>query len=232
MNHKTIAYAFRASLPVMAGYLVLGIGFGILMQSHGYAWYWATVMSIAVYAGSMQYIAVDLLAAGANMITFALMTLVVNARHIFYGLTMLTKYKNIGKAKPYLIFALTDETFSLVCDPDLPKDVDQGEYDLFLSLFDHCYWIVGSTLGALLGRALVFDSTGVDFTMTALFVVIVLGQWEKSRNHLPAITGFVVSAICLLIFGPADFLIPSMLLIAAALLLEGKFGKAGETDGR
>lgn len=230
MNRKTIAHAFRASLPVMAGYLVLGIGFGILMQSHGYAWYWATVMSIAVYAGSMQYIAVDLLAAGANMITFALMTLVVNARHIFYGLTMLTKYKDAGKAKPYLIFALTDETFSLVCDAELPEDVDRNGYYFFLSLFDHCYWILGSTAGALLGAALAFNSAGVEFSMTALFVVIVLGQWEKSHNHLPALTGFVVSAICLLIFGPSDFLIPSMLFIAVALLLEGKLGKAGEEN--
>lgn len=230
MNKKTTAFAFRASLPVMAGYIVLGMGFGILMQSRGYAWYWTALMSIAIYAGSMQYVAIDLLSASAGLITFALMTLAVNARHLFYGLTMLTKYKDIGKAKPYLIFALTDETFSLVCAADLPKDVKENEYFLLVSLFNQAYWVLGSVSGALLGSALSFNSRGVEFSMTALFTVTVIGQWEKSKNHLPALTGFGVSAVCLLLFGPADFLIPSMLIITAFLLLERRFGKGDEEN--
>lgn len=226
--NKTTTYAFRASLPVMAGYIVLGIGFGILMHSHGYAWYWSVLMSIAIYAGSMQYVAIDLLSAGANLITFALMTLAVNARHLFYGLTMLVKYKDVGKAKPYLIFALTDETFSLVCNADLPKEVNTTKYYLLVSIFNQFYWVLGSLLGTLLGSALSFNSMGVEFSMTALFTVTVISQWEKSQNHLPALTGFIVSVLCLLLFGPADFLIPAMLIITALLLLERKFKKGEE----
>lgn len=230
MNKKTLQYAFRATLPVMAGYIVLGIGFGILMHSHGYAWYWAALMSFAIYAGSMQYVAVDLLSASAGMITFALMTLAVNARHLFYGLTMLTKYKNTGKSKPYLIFALTDETFSLVCAPDLPETVDTNKYYLFVSLFNQIYWVLGSILGTLLGSALSFNSMGVEFSMTALFTVTVIGQWEKSQNHMPALTGFVISILCLFLFGPADFLIPAMILITVLLLLERTFRKEDTKD--
>lgn len=229
MNKNTITYALRASLPVMAGYVVLGIGFGILMQSHGFAWYWACLMSLVIYAGSMQYVAVDLLSAGANMITFALVTLAVNARHLFYGLTMLTKYREMKKAKPYLIFSLTDETFSLVCAADLPEQVDENKYYLLVSLFNQIYWIVGSIAGALLGSALSFNSTGIEFSMTALFTVTVVSQWEKSRNHLPALTGLIVSAVCLVLFGAADFLIPTMLLITVLLLLEKKYRK-GEAE--
>lgn len=222
MNKKTITYAFRASLPVLAGYVVLGMGFGILMQSKGFAWYWAALMSVAIYAGSMQYVAMDLLSAGAGMITFALMTLAVNARHLFYGLTMLTKYKETGKKKPYLIFALTDETFSLVCAADLPEEVDEHSYDLLVSLLNQVYWVLGSIMGAVLGSALSFNSTGIEFSMTALFTVTVIGQWEKSRSHVPAVTGFVVSVLCLLLFGPADFLIPAMIFITVLLLAEHK----------
>lgn len=223
--NKTTTYAFRASLPVMAGYIVLGTGFGILMHSRGYAWYWAVLMSLSIYAGSMQYVAVDLLSASANMITFALMTLAVNARHLFYGLTMLTRYKDTGKKKPYLIFALTDETFSLVCDTNLPDEIDTNTYYLLVSLFNQSYWVIGSLLGTLLGSALSFNSMGIEFSMTALFTVTVINQWEKSQNHLPALTGFLVSILSLFLFGPADFLIPAMLIITVLLLLERKFKK-------
>ncbi len=230
MDRKTFFYAFRASLPVMAGYIVLGIGFGILMQAHGYAWYWSALMSAVIYAGSIQYVAVDLLSAGANIITAALMTLAVNARHLFYGLTMLVKYRDAGRFKPYLIFALTDETFSLVCSADLPDGVDENRYYLLVSLLDHFYWILGSVLGAVLGAALSFNSAGVEFAMTALFTVIVVEQWESSSGHLPAITGFVTSIACLLLFGVNDFLIPAMLVITALLLIERRFGKAGDEN--
>lgn len=227
MKQRTFSYAFRASLPVMTGYVVIGIGFGILMQSQGFPWYWAALMSLTVYAGSMQYVAVDLLGSGASLITFALMTLAVNARHLFYGLTMLEKYKETGKAKPYLIFSLTDETFSLVCAADLPDTVNRKKYYLYVSLFNQLYWVVGSVLGALLGTVLSFPSAGVEFSMTALFTVTMIEQWEKSGDHLPALTGIAVSILCLLLFGPGKFLIPAMVFITLLLLLEGTFGKAG-----
>ena len=219
MNKRTLNYAFLASLPVMAGYVVLGIGFGILLHSKGYSFGWAVLMSLTIYAGSMQYVGVDLLAGGASLISAGLMTLMVNARHLFYGISMVEKYRNTGKWKPYLIFSLTDETYSLVCDPDLPRDVNRKTYYILVSLFDQCYWVIGSLAGALIGSALTFDTAGIDFSMTALFVVIFVEQWEKTRQHIPALLGLSISLICLLIFGPDQFLIPSMLAIPVGLFL-------------
>lgn len=228
MNKKTIRYSFLASLPVMAGYLVLGMGFGILLHDKGYSVWWALLMSAAIYAGSMQYVGVELLASGASLISAALMTLMVNARHLFYGISMVDKYRDTGKKKPYLIFALTDETYSLVCDADLPGDIDRTSYYFLVSLMDQCYWVLGSVIGALLGSALDFNTEGIDFAMTALFVVIVVEQWEKTRQHIPALLGMAVSVVCLLIFGAANFLIPSMLCITAGLFLLRGFIKKGE----
>lgn len=226
----TISYSFRASLPIMAGYIVLGLGFGLLLQSKGYGWWWATFMSIIVYAGSMQYVAIDLLAGGASLITAALMTVMVNIRHLFYGVTMIEKYKGTGRKKPYLIFALTDETFSLVCSADPPESVNRKRYYFFISLFDQIYWVAGSTIGAVLGDVIPFDTTGIDFSMTALFVVIFVEQWEKAANHIPALTGIVITVICLLVFGQDNFLMPSMIVITIALFIEKRWigEKCGE----
>ena len=219
VDKATLKYSFKKSIPVFAGYIVLGMGFGILLQSKGYPWWLAPIMSISIYAGSMQYVAVDLLATGASYITTAIMTIVVNFRHIFYGVSMLDKYKNVGAKKPYLIFALTDETFSLVCMDDQLDYVNKNQYYLLLSLFNQCYWIIGSTIGAIVGNAFKFNTAGVEFSMTALFVTIFIDQWEKSKNHFPAISGIVISVICLFIFGPSGFLIPSLLIITVVLLL-------------
>ncbi|MDO4975635.1 MAG: AzlC family ABC transporter permease [Eubacteriales bacterium] len=229
MNQKkTLLYSFRSSLPVMAGYVVLGIGFGILLESKGYGILWAFAMSLFIYAGSMQYVAIDLLAVGANLITVAIMTLMVNIRHIFYGITMLLKYKDTGKEKPYLIFALTDETFSLVCSPDLPEGVDRKKYYFFVSLFNQIYWITGSLIGNILGNVIPFSTKGIDFSMTALFLVILFGQWESTKEHKPALTGILISVICLLIFGADSFLIPSMIGITIALFGLKRFMKEEE----
>ncbi len=222
-TRATVRHAFKASLPVMAGYIVLGIGFGILLQSKGYSPVWALLMSLCIYAGSMQYVAVDLLAGGASLIAAALMTVMVNVRHIFYGITMLERYKNTGKKKPYLIFSLTDETFSLVCSPSLPDKVDEHKYYLYVSIFNHCYWVLGSTVGALLGELLPFSFAGIEFSMTALFVVIFVEQWEKTKQHVYALTGLLISVICLLVFGASDFLIPAMLGITVALFIEKRW---------
>jgi len=217
LDRITLKTAFQASLPVMAGYLVLGTGFGILLQEQGYSWIWAVLMSTTIYAGSMQYVAVDLLSAGASILSAALMTIMVNARHILYGLSMLARYKDAGRAKPYLIFALTDETYSLVCDPKLPDGADQRKYEIYLSIINQLYWIAGSLFGALLGEWITINTKGVDFTMTALFVVIFVEQWEKADNHLPALIGVGCAIVCRILFGTANFLIPTM--IAMILLL-------------
>ncbi len=231
MNKKsTLKHSFKASVPVMAGYIILGMGFGILLQSKGYGWWWAALMSITIYAGSMQYVAIDLISGGATLITTAIMTLMVNIRHLFYGITMLEKYKNTGKKKPYLIYSLTDETFSLVCSPVLPDTVDKNLYYLLVSLFDQFYWVLGSVIGGIVGSAITFNTAGIDFSMTALFVVIFVDQWEKTKQHLPAITGGVISIICLLIFGRKNFLIPSMIIITIALFIERRWLNVGEAN--
>ena len=220
MTKQAFKAAFPATIPVMAGYLVLGIGFGILLQSKGYSFLWAGVMSLTIYAGSVQYVAVDLLSTGAGFLSAALMTLVINARHLFYGLSMLEKYRDVkGLKKFYLIFSLTDETYSLVCTARPPKGVDSAAFYFWTSLLDQCYWLAGSVLGGLLGQVLPFDTTGVDFAMTALFVVIFTDQWLTRKNHLPALVGVGVSVVCLLPFGPDNFIIPAMVGIAAVLML-------------
>lgn len=231
---KTFKYAFVRSLPIMAGYIVLGLGFGVLLQSKGYGAGWALAMGGLIYAGSMQYVAIDLLAGGASLISAALMTLMVNARHLFYGISMLERYKDTGAVKPYLIFALTDETYSVVCSGDVPDGVDRKKYYFWVSLLDQFYWVVGCVAGALLGSVLPFDTTGIDFSMTALFLVVMVEQWRSTCDHIPALVGLGVSLVCLLIFGSSNFLIPSMIGITVALtLLRGTMEKrkeAGHAD--
>ena len=227
---KTLRYAFARTLPIMAGYLVLGLGFGVLLQSKGYGWGWSLAMSTLIYAGSMQYITIDLLAGGASLISAALMTLMVNARHLFYGISMLQRYKNTGAAKLYLIFALSDETYSVVCSGDVPEGVDQNRYYLFASLFDQIYWVLGSVTGTLLGSIIPFDTTGIDFSMTALFLVVMVEQWHAGKDHTPALVGLGVSLVCLLVFGSSDFLIPSMVGITAALTVLRGFMQKKEAD--
>lgn len=219
MNKDLIKYAFMQTLPIMAGYLVLGMGFGILLYDHGYSVLWAILMSITIYAGSMQYVAIDLISSGASILTTLLMTLMVNTRHLFYGISMVDKYKDTKPYKPYLIYALTDETYSLVCDAHILEGMDINKYYFLVSLFDQCYWVIGSVLGSLIGSAFSFDTTGVDFSMTALFVVIFVEQWESADNHIPASIGILVSVICLIVFGADSFLIPTMIIITIVLFL-------------
>lgn len=217
---KVIKPAFTATLPVMAGYLILGFGFGIIIKANGYSIALAAAMSIFIYAGSMQYVAIGLMTGGASLITTALTTLMVNIRHLFYGVSMLEKYQQTGKAKPYLIFALTDETYSLVCG-DLPNIApeDRTHYELLVSLLNHLYWITGSVAGAVAGSLIQFNSQGIDFALTALFLTVFTDQWLNSRKHGPALIGLGASVLCLLIFGTENFLIPTMLIIALALSL-------------
>lgn len=205
--------AFRDTLPVMAGYLVLGMGFGILMNANGFSAWHSLAMSVFIYAGSMQYAAIGLFVGGASMLTVALTTLAVNARHLFYGLSMIDKYKNTGLSKPYLIFALTDETYSLVCEGEHSKS-----YYLTVSLLDQLYWVLGTLSGALIGRTIRMSTEGIDFALTALFLTVFLDGWLNRKDHFPALAGVAGSAACLLIFGRDSFLIPSMIVITALLL--------------
>ncbi len=217
---------FVKTIPVMAGYIVLGLGFGIVLQNHGYGVIYAFLMSLLIYAGSMQFMAINLISAGAGTITVMLTTLMVNARHLFYGISMIDKYKDAKPYKPYIIFALTDETYSLVCNDNM---LDKKDYFL-ISLFDQVYWITGSILGALIGEMVPFDFAGVDFALTALFVSIVTDQWIQNKDHMPAIIGIGSSIVCLLIFGGSNFLIPSMVTITVLLSLLKLFRKRGECN--
>ena len=215
-----IKKAFIATIPVLTGYLVLGFGFGIILKSYDYGILIAFIMSFLIYAGSMQYVAIGLMTGGASFITVALTTLMVNARHIFYGISMLDKYKNVGKRKPYLIFSLTDETYSLLCG-DI-KNIDEckkKDYYLFVSMFNHLYWVIGSIIGVLVGTLINFNTEGIDFALTALFLTVFLEQWLSTKNHIPSIIGVITSLLCLIIFGKDNFLIPSMLIITILLLL-------------
>ncbi|MBQ7920473.1 MAG: AzlC family ABC transporter permease [Lachnospiraceae bacterium] len=220
---QLIKKVLKRTFPVMTGYLILGIGFGILMEDSGYGLPWVLAMSIFIYAGSMQYLGVSLLTGGASIIQTAIATLMVNARHLFYGISMVDKYAEAGKGKPYMIFALTDETYSLVCTGDVPEGVEPHKYNLLVSLFDHCYWVLGSAIGCILGAVLPFDTTGIDFSMTALFVTVFVQQWMDNKQHFPAICGVVVTALCLVIFGSENFLIPSMIVITLTLSVGRKF---------
>lgn len=219
MDKKTAKTAFFDTIPVMTGYLFLGIGFGIIMQQNGFGLGWAAVMSVFIYAGSMQYVGVGLLTGGSGLVTAALATLLVNARHLFYGISMINAYKGTGKKKPYLIFALTDETYSLVSREQLPQGVERNAYFFLVSLFDQCYWVAGTALGSLAGSLIPMNFEGIDFALTALFVTIFVEQWLSSKDHFPAIVGVVSAAACLLLFGPDTFLIPTMILITAIFVL-------------
>lgn len=225
MNRNVIGKAFLKSIPVLAGYFVLGIGFGILMNAAGYGVGLSFAMSVFIYAGSMQYVGVTLLTSGASVITTALTTVMVNARHIFYSISMIDRYKNSGRYKPYLIFALTDETYSLLCDGKTPEGEDADLYRFLVSLFDHSYWVIGSVVGNLLGMVIPFSTKGIEFAMTALFISSFTQQWLETKDHVPAITGLVSTLLCLIIFGSEKFLIPSMLVITLVLTLLQKSGK-------
>lgn len=216
--NQTIKKAFFSTIPILTGYVFLGIAFGLVLQSHGYGVLWSMAMGIFIYAGSMQFVAVDLLSgSGISLLTVALTTFMVNARHLFYGISMIDRYKGAGAKKPYLIFALTDETYSLVCQPYDGNKKDENLYYFLVSLFDQCYWVTGCILGAVLGEVLPFTIQGIDFALTALFVTVFCDQWFSTEYHFPAITGVVCSFICLLIFGADRFLIPSMLSITVVL---------------
>ena len=219
MDRQVIRQAFLKSLPVMAGYLVLGIGFGILLRGAGYGVLWAAAMSGFIYAGSLQYVGVGLIAGGASALTTLLTSIMVNARHLFYSISMIDRYKGAGRYKPYLIFALTDETYSLLCDGHAPEGADPHLYRFLVSLFDHSYWVTGSVLGSLLGAVLPFSTAGIEFSMTALFVASFTEQWLTSKDRRPALTGLLSTLLCLIAFGPQRFLIPAMLLITLVLTL-------------
>ena len=219
MKQEALKAAFPKTLPVLFGYVFLGIAFGVILSSKGYGLEWALALSLFVYAGSMQFVAVNLLNSAFDPLSVAIITLLVNARHLFYGLSMLELFKNTGKLKSYLIFSLTDETYSLHCSSSCPAGVDQKWYLFFTSLLNHIYWIIGSVIGSVVGSLLQFNSTGIDFALTALFLVIFIEQWEKTKDHLPALLGLFATLLCLVLFGSTWFIVAAMFVILAGFFL-------------
>lgn len=225
MRKKALLTVFKDTIPVLTGYLFLGAGFGILLSESGYGIVWAFFMSLFMFAGSGQYLAVSLLATQASLISSAIATLLVNARHIFYGISLIDTYKDAGRKKPYMIFALTDETYSLVTQNQPPEGISRNQYCFLVSLFDHIYWITGCVLGNIAGSTLPINFEGVEFVLTALFVTMFVEQWLTHKDHRPAIIGVASTVICLLIFGSELFLIPAMALIALLLTISRKTGR-------
>ena len=219
MNKNVFKKALTACIPVISSFIVIGISFGVVVQSRGYGPLWAGAMSVFIFAGSMQFVALELMTSGAGLLTAAITTVMVNLRHVFYGLSMIDPYKHVGKAKPYLIFALCDETYSLVCNPPPLEPGEEKAFYLLVSLMNQASWVLGSILGGVLGAALPFSTEGIDFALTALFVSVVAEQWLSTREHTPALLGLGLSLLCLLLFGPENFLLPSMLLILLGLSL-------------
>ena len=226
--------AFPHTIPVMTGYLFIGIAFGVMFADKGYNFLWAGLMSLLVYAGSGQYLAVNFFVPSVSLLQVVFLTFMVNVRHIFYGLSLLDKFKVSGKKKPYMIFSLTDETYSLYFLTKTPDNVEEGKFLFALSTLNQSYWIIGSMIGALAGTLIPFNSKGIDFAMTALFIVIFVEQWFEKKNRFPAIVGIIASLICLLIFGKDSFILPSMIVIMVILLsnhkIEDKKNKAGEVE--
>lgn len=221
MDRKTLAAAFPHTVPVLMGYLSIGIVFGWMLSAIGYNPLWSVAMSVFIYAGSGQYLGVDLLANATPLADVAFLTLIINFRHLVYGLSMLEKFKGMGWRKAYMIFALTDETYALLAGVQPPEGVDEKRFYFAISVLDHIYWVAGSLVGAVAGSLITINTEGIDFAMTALFIVIAVGQWQSSGQHLPVLLGAAGTVVCLCLMGPDNgrFLIPALVILVAGLLL-------------
>lgn len=219
MNRKALSAAFPITLPVMMGYLSIGIAFGLMLQRAGFNFIWSFFMSLSVYAGSGQYLGVEFLATGAALSTVALMTLLINFRHLVYGLSMLEKFRGMGWRKLYMIFSLTDETYALLAGAQVPVGVSAKDFYFSIAVLDHLYWVVGSVIGGVAGGLLAMNITGIDFAMTALFVVIAVDQWKSYKRHLPVFIGAGCTLFFLLLLGAQNMLVPALGVIVLALLL-------------
>lgn len=219
---KAFQKAFPYTIPVLTGYLFIGIAFGVMYAEKGYSFLWAILMSIMVYAGSGQYLAVNFFVPGISFIQVIFLTFMVNVRHVFYGISLLERFNKVGKSRWYMIFALTDETYSLLCTTKVPEGVNESKFMFAISVLDQLYWVAGSAIGAIAGTLLPISSEGIDFAMTALFVVIFIEQWMDRKNRIPELIGVAVALISLIIFGANNFVLPAMLAIVALLFLGRK----------
>ena len=219
---RAVRAAFPHTVPILTGYLVLGAAYGLLMQTTGFSAPWVLLMSAVAYCGSMQFVAITLLAGAYDPLQALLMSLMVNARHLFYGVSMLGKSRGIGAVKPLLIYTMSDETFSVVSSVQPPADVPPSDFYLAVSLLDYFYWIAGSLLGSVAGQFITFDTTGLDFALTGLFAVPFIEQLKNPQNRARGVIGLVCTTAALAVFGPDSLVIPAMLLVLAVLLVGRK----------
>lgn len=212
------AAAFPLTLPICAAFLFLGMSYGVLTVSKGFSVWYPFFMSLLIFAGSMEFVTVGLLLSAFDPVGAFCMALMINSRHLFYGISMLERFKGLGWKKPYLIFGMCDESFSINCSAAIPPGIDKGWFMLFVTALNQLYWVAGATLGGLLGSSVSFNTKGLDFVLAALFITIFVSQWQSSENHQSALAGLLISAVCLALFGAQQFLLPSMLLIAALFI--------------
>ena len=222
MKLKALKCAFPYTIPIMTGFLFLGMSYGIYMHVSGFSFWYPMLMAMTIFAGSVEFVAVNLLLGAFDPLQALIVTLVLNARHIFYGISMLDKFKSTGLKKLYLIFGMCDESFSINYTADIPDDVDKGWFMFFVTLLNQIYWVTGATLGGLFGSLISFNTEGIDFVMTAMFVVIFLNQWSKEKRHFSSYTGLIVSFAALVFFGADNFMIPAMAMILIILSLARK----------
>lgn len=229
MKLRALKAAFPHTIPILAGFLFLGMTYGIYMSSLGFSFVYPMGMAMIIFAGSIEFATANLLVGAFDPLQAFLMTLMINARHLFYGLAMLDKYNIPGLKRLYLIFGMADETFSVNCTAQPPQGVDRGWFMFFVTLLNQSYWVLGATLGGLFGMVLHFNTKGLDFVMTAMFVVIFLENWLKEKDHTSALLGLGLSVLCLMVFGPEKFIIPAMVCIMLALTaLRSRLEKGGE----
>ena len=213
--------AFVKSLPIMCSYLFVGIAYGIMMEESGFSWYVALLLSLTVYTVAFQFVLITFLSTGASLLTIAVTALLMNSRQTFYSLTFLKDFKRMGKRKLYMIHSLTDETYAVDCTLDLPRK--EKEDTMFLvAVLSHCYWMAATVMGAVLGQLIPFELEGIDFCMTALFVIIFMDQWKKASSHVPALAGLSCGIVCLLVFGQSSFILPALILVSGILFFTGR----------
>jgi 4-azaleucine resistance transporter AzlC len=217
MRKKALKAAFPYTIPIFAGFWFLGLAYGIYMNVSGFSFVYPMIMSLIIFGGSLEFVAVEMLLSPFAPIQVLIMTLLIQARHLFYGISMLDKFKDMGWKKFYLIFGMCDETFSINYTAQIPDDVDRGWFMFFVTLLNHFYWVSGATIGGLVGSLIHFNTDGISFVMTSMFVVIFMEQWMKEKHHISAYIGLGAAALCLLIFGTDSFMIPTMIMIIALL---------------
>ena len=229
MKRRALRAAFPHTVPILTGFLFLGMTYGMYMASLGFSWIYPTLMALTIFAGSMEFVTANMLLGAFNPLQAFAMTLMVNARHLFYGLAMLDRFRGLGWKKLYLIFGMCDETFSVTCSVRAPEGVDEGWFMTFVTLLDQLYWVLGAALGGLCGSLLTLNTEGLDFVMTAMFVVIFLENWLKEENHPSSLLGLALPLVCLVLFGAQSFILPSMAAILLALTaLRGRLEKGGD----